>query len=187
MVLDSIPQSLPVHFFGPRPQPPTSHPHRQFNLRQSSIHDTHTRTHAHTHAHIHTHVYTQTHVLHTHSAPYQFCSCPKEYHTSLTSVSNVQGQAKHAHYRWRTHCIERYQHWLVSFAKNPIKIGHFFNKSFAIYVKQRRRRILQGETTPYQKNSTKTWLFSHQKKQPFLDRSVSFGGEGGAFRMEWSL
>ena len=27
MVLDPIPQSLPVHFFGSRPQPPTS-PHR---------------------------------------------------------------------------------------------------------------------------------------------------------------
>jgi len=26
MVLDPIPQSLPVHFFGSRPQPPTSHP-----------------------------------------------------------------------------------------------------------------------------------------------------------------
>jgi len=25
MVLDPIPQSLPVHFFGSRPQPPTSH------------------------------------------------------------------------------------------------------------------------------------------------------------------
>jgi len=26
MVLDPIPQSLPVHFFGSRPQPPTSPP-----------------------------------------------------------------------------------------------------------------------------------------------------------------
>ena len=29
MVLDPIPQSLPVHFFGSRPQPPTSRPRRQ--------------------------------------------------------------------------------------------------------------------------------------------------------------
>ena len=31
MVLDPIPQSLPVRFFGSRPQPPTSHPEARFN------------------------------------------------------------------------------------------------------------------------------------------------------------
>ena len=33
MVLDPIPQSLPVHFFGSRPQPPTSPPFRVFESR----------------------------------------------------------------------------------------------------------------------------------------------------------
>ena len=32
MVLDPIPQSLPVHFFGSRPQPPTSHRDEQVAL-----------------------------------------------------------------------------------------------------------------------------------------------------------
>ena len=33
MVLDPIPQSLPVHFFGSRPQPPTSHSQEQIGTR----------------------------------------------------------------------------------------------------------------------------------------------------------
>ena len=32
MVLDPIPQSLPVHFFGSRPQPPTSRLHKAYRL-----------------------------------------------------------------------------------------------------------------------------------------------------------
>ena len=32
MVLDPIPQSLPVHFFGSRPQPPTSLPHAKASI-----------------------------------------------------------------------------------------------------------------------------------------------------------
>jgi len=56
MVLDPIPQSLPVHFFGSRPQPPTSHPSRgRIHLVLHSLHSqTHTK-----HKHIHTHLPSQ--------------------------------------------------------------------------------------------------------------------------------
>ena len=39
MVLDPIPQSLPVHFFGSRPQPPTSRHARMFSLALSRTHN----------------------------------------------------------------------------------------------------------------------------------------------------
>jgi len=44
MVLDTIPQSLPVHFFGSRPQLPTS-------PQDSAIADMHTPTRSHGYAH----------------------------------------------------------------------------------------------------------------------------------------
>ena len=43
MVLDPIPQPLPVHFFGSRPQPPTSAPHAQV---QESMQMAHSHTHS---------------------------------------------------------------------------------------------------------------------------------------------
>jgi len=43
MVLDPIPQPLPVHFFGSRPQPPTSAPHAQV---QESVQMAHSHTHS---------------------------------------------------------------------------------------------------------------------------------------------
>ena len=38
MVLDPIPQSLPVHFFGSRPQPPTSRENKTHKHLASKIH-----------------------------------------------------------------------------------------------------------------------------------------------------
>ena len=37
MVLDPIPQSLPVHFFGSRPQPPTSHLYINISTASSNL------------------------------------------------------------------------------------------------------------------------------------------------------
>ena len=53
MVPDPIPQSLPVHFFGSRPQPPTSRllcKNSCFSKEDSviALHYTHTHTHIHT-------------------------------------------------------------------------------------------------------------------------------------------
>jgi len=47
MVLDPIPQSLPVHIFGSRPQPPTSHP---------IFYDTIASSHTHMYAYIQIHI-----------------------------------------------------------------------------------------------------------------------------------
>ena len=64
MLLDPIPQSLPVHFFGSRPQPPTSRgSFAENDLRLTPIHaraPTHTHTHARTHTRTHTLTHTHT-------------------------------------------------------------------------------------------------------------------------------
>jgi len=67
MVLDPIPQSLPVHFFGSRPQLPTSL--ATCNKLLSKIyryvhifkHDTHIHTHTNTVSHAHTHPCSRAH------------------------------------------------------------------------------------------------------------------------------
>jgi len=56
MVLDPIPQSLPVHFFGSRPQPPTSRIAYQHSFPC-------TRARAREHTRTHTRTHTQTHLL----------------------------------------------------------------------------------------------------------------------------
>jgi len=66
MVLDPIPQSLPVHFFGSRPQPPTSRQIYSIALLTASCHahvfdDTHGRCHWCCVCHKFVHTYKHTH------------------------------------------------------------------------------------------------------------------------------
>jgi len=74
MVLDPIPQSLPVHFFGSRPQPPTSRvvcvPALLVSIRNSHDHtDMQTYIHKYTYTHIHTRTDKQTHIRSRTSTP----------------------------------------------------------------------------------------------------------------------
>jgi len=71
MVLDPIPQSLPVHFFGSRPQPPTS-PNdvvRAVEETASRNRAMYTdRTRVHTHTYTYTYAHTQTYAnIHIHT------------------------------------------------------------------------------------------------------------------------
>ena len=110
MVLDPIPQSLPVHFFGSRPQTPTS-PLDLCLSRLRSHYVSH--THAHTHAPARTHAHTHTR---THSQ--QPCLLCKE-----KKIGLLQN-----HYRALSYRETLQRHYRVSFpkrAKELYEIGLF--------------------------------------------------------------
>ena len=74
MVLDPIPQSLPIHFFGSRPQPHTSHQGTHLHTH------TYTKTLTHTQSYTYTHTKTLTHtprrtLTHPHIYVFQALRC----------------------------------------------------------------------------------------------------------------
>ena len=122
MVLDPIPQSLPVHFFGSRPQPPTSH----VVLDRASTNNTstigefvHKRGRNNLQSQRYSCVYIQYHIenhnVQYHIENYNSTVSHWELQYSITLRITIT--------MWITMCINKQYHWLW---RIPTSNGGFF-------------------------------------------------------------
>jgi len=105
MVLDPIPQSAPVHFFGSRPQPPTSPQILVGDIVIMHIHSlAHTNSLSHTHTHTHTHTRIHTHTMKLRGNPRdQLQTTARRYSWEISILIRYTHSHTHTHTHKHTH------------------------------------------------------------------------------------